>query len=348
MLDSVLKEFDLFDGDVSVMPLHQGLINHTWKIDTNGQFFILQKVNDNVFKQPEDISHNISLIADYLAHNKKDYFFVTPLLSKNQKRWVYQEGYYRVFPFVNNSVSLDVVQTPQQAYEAARQFGQFTSVLKGFDATQLKITIPDFHNVVLRYQQFLAALKTASKERLQLSTEAMDKCKLYKDIVDEFEKIKSNPQFKIRVTHYDTKISNVLLDKDNKGICVIDLDTVMPGYFISDVGDMMRTYLCPVSEEEIDLSKITIRKEMYEAIVTGYYQEMKDELTDTEKRYFVYAGKLMIYMQAVRFLTDFLNDDIYYGCKYPLHNLNRANNQLRLLEEFIKVGDSFTESVLLN
>jgi Ser/Thr protein kinase RdoA (MazF antagonist) len=191
-------------------------------------------------------------------------------------------------------------------------------------------------------------LKTASKERLQLGTEAISKCKLYKDIVDEFEKIKSNPQFKIRVTHHDTKISNVLLDKDNKGICVIDLDTVMPGYFISDVGDMMRTYLCPVSEEEIDLSNIAIRKEMYEAIVTGYYQEMKDELTDTEKRYFVYAGKLMIYMQAVRFLTDFLNDDLYYGCKYPLHNLNRAKNQLRLLEEFIKVGDSFTESILLN
>lgn len=137
---------------------------------------------------------------------------------------------------------------------------------------------------------------------------------------------------KLRVTHHDTKISNVLFDKKGKGICVIDLDTVMPGYFISDVGDMMRTYLSPVSEEENDLGKITVRDDFYRAIVQGYYNEMKDELTETEKKYFFYAGKFMIYMQAVRFLTDHLNDDVYYGAKYEGHNFMRAANQVRLLE----------------
>jgi Ser/Thr protein kinase RdoA (MazF antagonist) len=149
----------------------------------------------------------------------------------------------------------------------------------------------------------------------------------------------ANPEFKLRVTHHDTKISNVLFDQEGKGLCVIDLDTVMPGYFISDVGDMMRTYLSPVSEEEKELDKIVVRDEFYKAIVEGFYKEMKEELTETEKKYFFYAGTFMIYMQALRFFTDFLNDDIYYGAKYPRHNFMRAKNQLVLLEQLLKKQD---------
>jgi len=156
------------------------------------------------------------------------------------------------------------------------------------------------------------------------------------DIVTEYDNIVANPEFRLRVTHHDTKISNVLFDKKGRGICIIDLDTVMPGYFISDVGDMMRTYLSPVSEEETDFEKIRVRDEFYTAIVQGYYNEMKDELTKTEKKYFFYAGEFIIYMQAIRFLTDYLNDDIYYGAKYPTHNLMRAKNQSILLEQLLK------------
>ena len=143
--------------------------------------------------------------------------------------------------------------------------------------------------------------------------------------------MKENSAFKKRVTHHDTKISNVLFDAQDKGLCVIDLDTVMPGYFISDAGDMMRTYLSPAGEEETDYSKIDVRENYFDAIVQGYLSEMKDELSAEEKKYFVYAGKFMIYMQALRFITDYLNNDIYYGASYELHNLNRATNQLTLL-----------------
>ena len=141
-----------------------------------------------------------------------------------------------------------------------------------------------------------------------------------------------NPAFHLRVTHHDTKIGNVLFDKDDKGLCVIDLDTAMPGYFISDAGDMMRTYLSPVSEEEKEINKIEIRDDFYRAIVQGYSDEMKDELTETENKNFFYAGKFMIYMQAVRFLTDYINDDVYYNITYPEHNFIRARNQLTLLQ----------------
>jgi thiamine kinase-like enzyme len=145
-----------------------------------------------------------------------------------------------------------------------------------------------------------------------------------------------NKAFKIRVTHHDTKISNVLFSEDDKGICVIDLDTVMPGYFISDVGDMFRTYLSPANEEEKDFSKIEIREDYFKAIWDGYMSEMGHELSKEEKAHFIYAGKFMIYMQAIRFLTDHINNDAYYGAAYPDHNFIRAGNQAALLERLME------------
>jgi len=202
--------------------------------------------------------------------------------------------------------------------------------LSGLDAAQLKITLVDFHNLPLRYQQFETASETGNAERIAQSKNLIARIKQNKRIIDEYKICKE--KFKVRVAHHDTKISNVLFDENEKGLCVIDLDTVMPGYFISDVGDMMRTYLCPVSEEEKDFSKIIIRKEFYDAIVDGYLSEMGAELTDIEKQYFKYAGEFMIYMQAIRFLTDYLNNDIYYGAKYEGHNFVRAGNQITLLQ----------------
>jgi hypothetical protein len=137
----------------------------------------------------------------------------------------------------------------------------------------------------------------------------------------------------------------VLFDKHGKGICVIDLDTVMPGYFISDVGDMIRTYLSPVSEEEKDFNKIQIREDFFEAIANGYLSEMGGELSEVEIRHFVYGGMFMIYMQALRFLTDYLNNDIYYGAAYEGHNYLRAKNQVVLLEKLLEKKDKFNKMV---
>ena len=249
-----------------------------------------------------------------------------------------------MFPFVHGSHTVDVVQSPSQAYEAARQFGKFTNLLSGFDTNQLKITIPDFHNLSLRYRQFEHSLNHGNIERIKEADRSIKDIKQHFDIVQEFEHIKSNSAFKLRVTHHDTKISNVLFDDNNKGLCVIDLDTVMPGYFISDVGDMLRTYLPNVSEEEKDLSTIEIREEIFKAIIEGYGGEMKNELSAPEKEHFIYAGKFMIYMQAIRFLTDYFNNDMYYGAKYPDHNFIRANNQLVLLKQLVEKEKKYSTS----
>ena len=237
-----------------------------------------------------------------------------------------------MFEFVIGSKTFNTLQNSQLAFEGAKQFGRFTKNLSKFDVSKLHITLVDFHNLSLRYQQFETALNKGNTNRIKACAEVIEFIESQKNIVDEFDQIKTNSNFKKRVTHHDTKISNVLFDTNNKGLCVIDLDTVMPGYFISDVGDMLRTYLSPVSEEEADYSKIEIREDYFQAILEGYISEMKDELSDEEKSYFVYAGKFMIYMQALRFITDYFNNDIYYGSKYEGQNLVRANNQLVLLK----------------
>jgi Ser/Thr protein kinase RdoA (MazF antagonist) len=334
MLATVLQQYNININHCVVQPFGSGLINSTWKIISGDEQYIVQKINHAIFKQPQYIAANISLLAGYLSKTHPDYLFVAPVKTTNNQEMVIADadGYYRIFPFIKNSHTIDVVTNAQQAYEAAKQFGAFTKRLAGFNAADLKTTLPDFHNLSLRYQQFEQALVNGNRQRIQTSPEEINQLKKNKYIVDEFEKVKLNTDFKIRVTHHDTKISNVLFDEQDHGLCVIDLDTVMPGYFISDVGDMLRTYLSPASEEENDFSKLEIRDEYFEAIVNGYLSEMNEELSKKEKQSFIYAGKFMIYMQALRFFTDYLNNDLYYGSKYEGHNLIRAKNQMVLLQ----------------
>jgi Ser/Thr protein kinase RdoA (MazF antagonist) len=334
MIAAVLQKYGL-GNDCTVQPFGSGLINSTWKITTGAEEYILQRINHKIFKQPEYIAANISLIADYLNVNYPDYLFVAPVKTSTGQDMVFsfEDGYFRLFPFVKKSHTIDVVTNATQAYQAARQFGAFTKKLAGCNVNQLKITLPHFHNLTLRYQQFENALVSGNPIKIETSCKTIAVIKSLKNIADEFEIIKQDTDFKIRVTHHDTKISNVLFDEDDKGMCVIDLDTVMPGYFISDVGDMLRTYLSAANEEEKDFSKIKIQPAYLAAITDGYLSEMHDELSEKEKKYFIYAGQFMIYMQAIRFLTDYLNDDVYYGSKYEGHNLVRAKNQLVLLEQ---------------
>lgn len=343
MLQTVLKVYGLSTESCRVDSFGKGLINHTWVVNCDSKKYILQCINQAVFKKPQLVASNIRSISAYLNKKHPAYHFVSPIISLTGEDMIRIENeYYRLFPFVTASHSIEVVETPQQAYEAAAQFGKFTRVLNEFDVRNLNITIPHFHDLALRYQQFITALETGNKERIRQSEHLVSELHSYATIVHEYKSLLSDKEFKIRVTHHDTKISNVLFDEKDKGICVIDLDTVMPGYFISDVGDMMRTYLSPVSEEENDFSKIIVREDFYKAIVDGYSLNMQDVLTNKEKQSFFFAGKFMIYMQALRFLTDHLIDDIYYGAKYPGHNYVRANNQAVLLKELVKKEQALT------
>ncbi len=338
MLEFIIKAFGLNPREYSIYPFGNGLINHTWKVYGPGHEYILQKINKNVFKSPEDIAANIRHISNYLKLNSTDYLFVSPITSNNGSEQVKDDAceYFRLTPFVIGSHTIDTVETTTQAFEAARQFALFTRLLYSFDTGLLKYTLNDFHNLTLRFSQFNKAHESAPSSLKNNAAVAIEAALNYTNIVDVYEKIVKEKNIPLRVIHHDTKISNVLFNGNDEGLCVIDLDTVMPGYFISDLGDMMRTYLSPVSEEEKDLSKVVIRGDFFKAIVRGYFHEMGDVITPREKELVVYAGEFIIYMQAIRFLTDYLNGNIYYQISYEEQNLVRASNQFKLLDEYVK------------
>ncbi|MBV9961548.1 MAG: aminoglycoside phosphotransferase family protein [Parafilimonas sp.] len=342
---NVLNLYGLHEGDYTLENFGSGLINTTWLVIGKQQRYILQKINKEVFANPQLIDDNLQLIEDHIKKHNVPCTFVKPLQSHMGKTMVYYENeFYRLSPFIP-SKTYTIVSDVNVAFEAAKQFGKFAKSLSELNADELYETIPHFHDLHLRYTQFLQAIKSGNEERKVQSEKLIESLQRHVIIVHKYDDIVHNPLFKLRVMHHDTKISNVLFDDNNNGIAVIDLDTVMPGYFISDVGDMLRTYLPPVSEEETDFGLIETRDEYFKAITEGYLSEMKHELKPEEINAFVYAGKFMIYMQALRFITDYLNYDVYYGAKYSLHNFNRAKNQLRLLECLVEKEEQYNSIV---
>ncbi len=335
----IIHAFGLNPAEYEMQKFGSGHINNTFLLSgRSGEKYVLQKINTYVFKEPEVIARNQRLAANYLAKHHPGYLFITPIPTVNgEELYHHEEEYWRMIPFIPDSTTVDQADSPKQAYEAAKQFGKMARYFHGIDLREFKPTIPNFHNLTLRYSAFQEAIRHAKEERKQFAEGLIEQCLRYSDIAVTFETLKTNPQFSDRLMHHDTKINNVLLRKDTfEGICVCDLDTLMPGKIISDLGDMVRTYVCPVSEEERDFSQISVREEYFEALMKGYLSEVGSTLSKTEQEHLFYAGKFMIYMQGIRFLTDYLNGDVYYPIKYPEHNYNRAKNQLVLLERLIE------------
>jgi len=334
----VADSFEQISHAVRIEKLGNGLINATWKIECADRSYILQKVNDQVFSNPFIIENNLKNVAQHIAAYFPEYKLPLPVKNRDGKELLYVEGigYFRMFDFLDGSVCNTVVNHSKQAFEAARQFAGFARRLNALTTEKLGYPIADFHNLELRYRQFEKALQGASSPRLTTAKTLIDFLHHHSNIVTQYQYLLKSGSMNLRPMHHDTKISNVLFDEQDCGLAVIDLDTVMPGYFISDLGDMIRTFTCTANEEETDFNKVTIREDFFEAIVNGYLSEMKDILTASEKNLLVYAGEFMIYMQCLRFATDYLENDRYYGAKYPEHNLNRALNQMKLLEELIK------------
>ncbi len=333
--------FELYGWDViDTVQLHQGLINSTYIVHTAKGDFVLQTINHSIFKNPAAIDHNINTIGNYIEENHPNYLYTYLVPTKNGKTLIEWEGkYYRAFHKIDG-YALSVLETPHQAKEAASQFGQFTSILNGLNMAKLKITLSDFHNLSLRFDQFSESIIHGNSNRIQDSKDAISFLQANNWIVKQYEKYIQHPDTKQRVTHHDTKISNVLFKQIagiEKAVCVIDLDTVMPGYFISDIGDMCRTCLCAVTEEEANLDLVKVDSSKWTAIQEGYLSEMNSVLSNFEKDHLFFGGQFMIYMQALRFLTDHLNNDIYYGAKKEGQNYVRALNQIRLLEVYNKL-----------
>jgi Ser/Thr protein kinase RdoA (MazF antagonist) len=338
-MKSLYKVLDAFinpASDHTIEAFGSGLIHHTYVVKKGEKkVFILQEVNHTVFKWPDNIADNIDSLSSWLKKTNSDTILASPLQTKNGQQYYLMDGaYYRLIPFVEDTHSINVCNFPEQAYEASKQFGNFTASFNGFPVENLKPTIVGFHDLVFRWKQFRESLTLGNTERIKASAPIIAALEDDYTIVSFYEKILNARSFLSRVTHHDTKISNVLFNSNQKGVCVIDLDTVMPGFFISDLGDMFRTYLSPANEEEKDMQLVEVRSDFYQAIIEGYKEKMADQMSTDEIHHLNYAGEFMIYMQALRFFTDYLNNDVYYNISYPDNNLTRTKNQLKLLKSF--------------
>jgi Ser/Thr protein kinase RdoA (MazF antagonist) len=335
MLDvaSILPRYTLDVADFAVDRIGSGHIHATYKL-TGKRSYVLQRVNKNVFKQPEVIASNLRQAADYLKKNSPDYLFPTVILSSSGKEMEYDDdGFpWRLFPYLDNTLTIDSVSSAFQAKEAASAFARLSRLLDKADVSAFQPTIPRFHDLELRKTQFEEALAGAGS-RVAQGADAIELARKFFPLVDEYDALIRSGSLRNRIVHNDTKINNVLFDQaTGKTVAVIDLDTLMPGYFIYDLGDMVRTFVCPVSEEERDVTRITFREEIYQAVVEGYLSEMSDVMTPEELRAIPFAGKMMTYIMGLRFLADYLRGNTYYHITYPEQNLVRARNQLRLLE----------------
>ena len=307
-----------------IQAITEGLINQTFVVSTTRQKFILQSINTTVFPLYEEGLINILLVKKYLLEAKFPYDFPTPIQDKYIKC---KSEIWRLFPFVEDSISYNKAPSELIVQEAGKCLGSFYRSTASVPIEQLHITLSDFHSGVFRLAQFEQALNTSGKKRKQLAQELIENIDSQKEVLLQFDQLNASlPQ---RVVHFDTKISNFLFDKKtDKATALIDLDSLMPGTVLSDIGDMVRTYSNVLGEESQEISKVKADAKIIEVLLRSFLSEAT--LTKEEKTKLYFAGQAITLMQSVRFLTDFLNDDVYYKTYYEMHNLMRAQNQWAL------------------
>lgn len=304
--------------------------------------YVLQRINHSVFKNPPQVMDNILRVTKHIRMKLQEQggmdidrrvLTVIPTCEDDSYYQDADGGYWRMYRCIEDVRSWDYLSSPAQAYEAARMFGSFQMLLVDMPEPKLHETIPYFHHTPRRFQDFIAALESDSHNRAGLVNDEIQFVLERAEICSGLIKLVEQGEIPERITHNDTKINNVLFDrKEDCGICVIDLDTVMPGLSLYDFGDMVRTATCQAAEDEKDLSKIRMDITLFEQIVKGYAEATVDLLTTAEKKSLVLAGKLITYEQMIRFLGDYLNGDIYYKNNYPGHNLDRTRTQMKLIQ----------------
>ena len=348
-LKYIFKQFD-HDGEFySFKELASGHINDTYLITTKKKpYFVLQRINHGVFKDvPGLIANKVSIslhIREKLKHLPKETLNRSVLtFAKTKEGHSYYRGeegnYWNLMYFIDDSLTFETVKDEEVAYEGGKLFGEFLTLTSDFDTAKLTEVIPKFHDMSFRYSQFQSALQSVSKERLSKAKSCIDRVMDLKEEMHILQKLKETGDIKLRVTHNDTKISNALFTKDNKGLCVIDTDTIMPGIVHYDFGDAIRTICTSAAEDETNLDLVEFNVAYYKAYTKGFLEKMATSLTPVELKYLPLAAKTMIFIMAIRFLTDYMNNDTYYKTKYPEHNLDRAKNQFKLIHSLTEKYD---------
>lgn len=349
-----------FKGElVSCNEFGSGHINKTYiaVYNDNGveHKYVVQQVNDSVFKNIDQLMKNIFSVTSYLRGVIKDnggdcdretlHFIKT----KDDKRYYTDDDgkYYRAYIYVKDSICYNSVDSAEIFGSSGTAFGRFQKLLSDFDASSLAETIPHFHDTLWRYEnEFLPAVNNNLSGRADSCNAEIEFVKNRADDTRVLVDLISDGSLPLRVTHNDTKLNNVMFDeKTNECICVIDLDTVMPGLALYDFGDSIRFGANTAAEDESDLSKVSINLDYFKAYAKGFLSEAGDALNQCEKDHLAFASKLMTFECGMRFLTDYLNGDTYFKISYPEHNLVRAKNQFKLVADMEAKMDKMEEII---
>lgn len=359
---NVISQFAIYGDFVSCKPMGNGHINSTYSSVFNQSGALVkythQRINKNVFKNPPEVVSNISSVTDFL---RKSYRLsgdedisrrtLTLVPCKNGKLYYEDEEgeFWRTYLFVENVKTYEVLSNTTLASQLGEIIGDFQNRLAKYDGPRLYDTIPRFHDMHLRYGQLDEALAKDVKNRASSIKAELDFLAANRERGMVLSDGLANGKLREGITHNDTKINNILFDEKTGGpICVIDLDTVMPGTVLFDVGDLIRTATNTAEEDEKDTSKVSFNMEIFKALIKGYYSQAKGFLSDYEKSLLAEAGRCITLIMAVRMITDYLNGDVYYHIDYPEHNIVRARTQIALIQSMDKSWDeidSFIKSL---
>ena len=345
-INTVANAFEIDGEFVSASPYGAGHINDTYLVvfDHQGRLkrTILQRINHDIFKDVPALMENISrvcsharsrLMAEGVSDADRRVLTLIPTHDGGSYHRDATGSYWRMYLFIENATGYDIVESTTQAYEAARAFGLFQKLLVDLPGKRLNETIPDFHHTPKRYAAFEAALEADTHNRAALAKSEIDWLIRRRDLAGALIDLHDKGLIPERVTHNDTKLNNVLIDNDTQeALCVIDLDTLMPGLSLYDFGDLVRTSTSPVAEDEPDAGKVEMQLPMFEALARGYLDAAGECLTPMEIAALPLGGMVITLTIGIRFLTDFLRGDRYFKTRRPNHNLERCRTQFALVD----------------
>lgn len=344
-LINIIDQFEIKGNVSAAEPFGGGHINDTFRVRCNGvskKDYLLQKVNRYVFRDIDGLMNNIDLVTNHLREKLRseqvldlDRRTLEVIKTKDNRLFIEDEEKqcWRIFNFIDDHVVYDRATNTNIAYEGARMFGQFITQLSDLDPKQIVDTIPNFHNIKFRLDNLEHAITKDSAHRVKEVKDQIDYVRRSYDIMTVIYNLGKKGLIPTRIVHNDTKINNILFDRQNKGLCIIDLDTVMAGYAHYDFGDVVRTGATTADEDEEELQKISYDLNMYEAFSAGFLESIGDILNVEEINTLAHAALLFPFIMGVRFLTDYIEGDIYYKIKHPKQNLVRAKAQLKLASD---------------
>ena len=332
-IEKAAYAFQLDGNPISCVEFGHGHINHTLKVTTDtGAEYVLQRINKYVFRDPIRLMANVSAVTDFLRKKVDDPRLALHFIPTHSGLYYHRDRrgeFWRMYDFVGG-FCLDTPETEEDFYQSALAFGRFQDMLSDFPAHTLYETIPEFHNTVDRYRQFKASVEADSSDRVKNARQEIRYLLSREQLASQLQIMRESGELPLRVTHNDTKLNNVLLDKETrKSLAVLDLDTVMPGLSLYDYGDSIRFGAATAAEDEPDYMKMELDLHLFEVYTKGF-MEAAPSLTETEVKMLPMGALVVTLELATRFLKDYLDGDLYFKTAYPEHNLIRARTQIKL------------------